>query len=150
PDQAKPLFPPLAQVKGAIHCGRGARVDGRLLARALLAAAEQRGLEIRHAEVTDLVVEHGAVAGIRSAGEGIACGHAVIAAGAWSKALGRPIGLEIPVEPQRGQIVHLGLSRVDTSAWPLVLAVRGHYLVPPADGPIPVAAARGPGPGFLA
>ena len=32
PDEARALFPPLAEVKGAIHCGRGARVDGRRLA----------------------------------------------------------------------------------------------------------------------
>src|SRR5918995_3472500 len=115
PDDAKALFPLLAQVKGAIHCGRGARVDGRLLAAALLQAAGRRGLEMRHATVEELIAERGAVAGIRSAGERIACGHAVIAAGAWSKELGRSLDLDIPVEPQRGQIIHLGLPGVDTS-----------------------------------
>lgn len=146
--EAKALFPPLAQVKGAIHCGRGARVDGRLLAGALLRAAGQRGLEIRHAPVEDLIVERGAIAGIRSAGERIACRHAVIAAGAWSKQLGRRLDIEIPVEPQRGQIIHLGLPGVDTSAWPIVLAFRGHYMVPWDDGRVAVGATRETGSGF--
>jgi D-amino-acid dehydrogenase len=148
PDAAKALFPPLADVKGAIHCGRGARVDGRLLAAALLRAAEQRGLEVYHAAVEELIVERGAVAGIRSGGERIACGRIVVAAGAWSKELGRRLGIDIPVEPQRGQIVHLGLPGVDTSAWPIVLAFRGHYMVPWDDSRVAVGATRETGSGF--
>jgi D-amino-acid dehydrogenase len=148
PDAAKVLFPPLAEVKGAIHCGRGARVDGRLLAAALLRAAGQRGLEVHHAAVEEPIVERGAVAGIRSAGERIACGRIVVAAGAWSKELGRRLDIDIPVEPQRGQIVHLGLPGVDTSGWPIVLAFRGHYLVPWDDSRVVVGATRETGSGF--
>jgi D-amino-acid dehydrogenase len=148
PDEAKALFPPLADVKGAIHCGRGARVDGRLLAAALLGAAGRRGLDVRYAPVEDLIVEHGAIAGVRSAGERIACEHAAVAAGAWSKELVRPLGIEIPVAPQRGQIVHLGLPGVDTSAWPIVLAFRGHYMVPWDDSRVAVGATRETGSGF--
>jgi D-amino-acid dehydrogenase len=146
--EAKALFPPLAEAKGAIHCGRGARVDGRSLAAALLRAAAQRGLEVRHAAVDEVIVERDAVAGIRVAGERIACGHAVVAAGAWSKELGRSLGIDIPVEPQRGQIIHLGLPGVDTSAWPIVLAFRGHYMVPWPDGRVVVGATRETGSGF--
>ncbi len=148
PDEAKTLFPPLAQVNGAIHCGRGARVDGRLLAGALLRAAEQRGLEVSHAPVEGFTIEHGAVAGVRSAAERIACGHVVIAAGAWSKELGERLGIAIPVAPQRGQIIHLGLPGIDTSAWPIVLAFRGHYIVPWDDSRVAVGATRETGSGF--
>ena len=146
--EAKALFPPLARVKGAIHCGRGARVDGRLLAAALLRAAEQLGLEVRHATVEELIAENRVVSGIRIPGERIACGHVVIAAGAWSKELGRRLGIDIPIEPQRGQIVHLGLPGVDTSAWPIVLAFRGHYMVPWDDSRVAVGATREGGSGF--
>jgi D-amino-acid dehydrogenase len=148
PDEAKALFPPLADVMGAIHCGRGARVDGRWLAAALLRAAAQDGLDVRHAAVDELIVEGSAVAGIRVAGERIACGHAVVAAGAWSKDLGRSLGIDIPVEPQRGQIIHLGLPGIDTGAWPIVLAFRGHYMVPWPDGRVVVGATRETGSGF--
>jgi D-amino-acid dehydrogenase len=147
-DEARVLFPPLADVKGAIHCGRGARVDGQLLAAALLRAAQQRGLEVDHAAIEELLIEQGAVVGIRVAGERIACGHAVMAAGAWSKELGRRLGIDIPVEPQRGQIVHLGLPGIDTSAWPIVLAFRGHYMVPWEDSRVAIGATRETGSGF--
>jgi D-amino-acid dehydrogenase len=148
PHEAQALFPPLADVKGAIHCGRGARVDGRLFAAALLRAGGQRGLEVHHAAVEELLVERGAVAGIRVAGERIGCGHVIIAAGAWSKELGRSLDIDIPVEPQRGQIVHLGLPGVDTSAWPIVLAFRGHYVVSWDDSRVAVGATRETGAGF--
>jgi D-amino-acid dehydrogenase len=74
----------------------------------------------------------------------------VVAAGAWSKDLGRPLGIAIPVEPQRGQIIHLGLPGVDTSSWPIVLAFRGHYMVPWEDGRVAVGATRETGSGFRA
>jgi D-amino-acid dehydrogenase len=54
----------------------------------------------------------------------------VIAAGAWSRILCERIGVRGPIEPQRGQIIHLDLPDTDTSAWPLVRAFRGHYMVP--------------------
>ena len=148
PDEARARFPPLADVKGAIHCDRGARVDGRWLAAALLRSAAQHGLEVRHATVDEVIVERGAVAGIRVSGERITCGHAVVAAGAWSKELGRGLGIDLPVEPQRGQIVHLGLPGVDTGAWPIVLAFRGHYMVPWPDSRVVVGATRETGSGF--
>jgi D-amino-acid dehydrogenase len=146
--EAKALFPPLAEVEGAIHCGRGARVDGRLLAAALLAAAGRHGLEVREAAVQDLIVDHGSVRGVRIAGEEIGCDHVVLATGAWSAELGRQLGVEIPIAPQRGQIVHLGLPGVDTSSWPIVLAFRGHYMVPWDHGRVAVGATRETGSGF--
>ena len=147
-DQARARFPPLAKVRGAIHCPDSARVDGRLLAGALVQAAKGRGLEIREAAVDALLVERGAVAGVLAAGERIAGRHVVIAAGAWSKELGRRLGIAIPVEPQRGQIVHLALPGVDTRRWPIVLAFRGHYMVPWDDGRVVVGATRETGSGF--
>ena len=66
PEQARALFPPLARVRGAIHCTRDARVDGRLLAAALREAALAHGLEIREAEVSDLSIAQGSFAASRS------------------------------------------------------------------------------------
>ena len=111
-------------------------------------AARARGLEIRAASVDQLIVEQGAAAGVLVAGERIAGGHVVVAAGAWCKELGRQLEIEIPVAPQRGQIVHLALPGVDTSAWPIVLAFRGHYIVPWEDGRVVVGATRETGSGF--
>jgi D-amino-acid dehydrogenase len=130
PERARALFPPLAQVHGAIHCTGDARVDGRLLATALRDVALAHGLAIREAEVSDLSIAQGAVRSALIDGEAVPTGHVVIAAGAWSKLLGERIGVRIPVAPQRGQIAHLALPETDTAGWPIVRAFRDHYMLP--------------------
>ena len=61
--EARELFPPLAPVHGAIYSHGAARVDGRLLNRALRTAAEARGLVVRQGGVDRLVRESDAVTG---------------------------------------------------------------------------------------
>ena len=53
----------------------------------------------------------------------------VLAAGAWSASLVQALGVTLPVFPQRGQIAHLDLPETETSRWPVVLPLRGHYLL---------------------
>ena len=148
PDAAQALFPPLAKVRRAIHCPGSARVDGRLLAGALVRAGSGRGLETREAAVDRLIVARGAVTGVLAAGERIAAGHVVVAAGAWSKELCHGLGIAIPVEPKRGQIAHLELPGADPRDWPIVLTFRGHYMVPWEDSRVVAGATRETGSGF--
>ncbi|MEU8147825.1 FAD-dependent oxidoreductase [Nonomuraea sp. NPDC048901] len=53
----------------------------------------------------------------------------IVAAGAWSGEVCRGLGVEIPVSPRRGQIVHATLDGVDTTSWPIVLPRSGPYLL---------------------
>ncbi|MFG1965605.1 NAD(P)/FAD-dependent oxidoreductase [Nonomuraea sp. NPDC049028] len=53
----------------------------------------------------------------------------IVAAGAWSGEVCRGLGVEIPVSPRRGQIVHAALEGVDTTSWPIVLPRSGPYLL---------------------
>ncbi|GAA2274369.1 hypothetical protein GCM10010149_15810 [Nonomuraea roseoviolacea subsp. roseoviolacea] len=95
------------------------------------AAPEERGaaLEERGAALE----ERGAVGKDRAAegatGEKVAADMVVVAAGAWSGAVCRPLGVEIPVFPRRGQIVHAVLDGADTAGWPIVLPHVGPYLL---------------------
>ncbi|HWQ13142.1 MAG TPA: FAD-dependent oxidoreductase, partial [Roseiflexaceae bacterium] len=121
---------------------RAARVDGRLLARALEDAARARGLAIRREVVGGIVVRGDLATGVEVAGETIAAGAVVLAAGAWSAALVAPLGVRLPVMPQRGQIIHLALPGADTAGWPVVLPFHGHYMVPWPEGRVVVGATR--------
>jgi D-amino-acid dehydrogenase len=56
--------------------------------------------------------------------------------------------VDIPVAPQRGQIIHLGLHGEDTSRWPMVSAFHEHYMVPWPDSRVVVGATRETGSGF--
>lgn len=146
--EARDLFPALAPVRGAIYSRDAARVDGRLLNRALRAAAETRGLVIRQGSVDRLGLEGGAVKGLVVGGEAVGAGVVAIAGGAWSEAFGRQLGVAIPVAPQRGQIIHLGLSGTDTTRWPMVNAFHHHYLVAWPDHRVVAGATRETGSGF--
>ncbi|MEU7864194.1 FAD-dependent oxidoreductase [Nonomuraea sp. NPDC049141] len=53
----------------------------------------------------------------------------IVAAGAWSGEVCRALGVELPVFPRRGQIVHAALDGVDTASWPIVLPRSGPYLL---------------------
>jgi len=146
--EAQELFPPLARVHGAIYSRGAARVDGRLLNRALRTAAEARGLVARAGAVDRLVREGDAVRGVVIGGETILAGTVAIAGGAWSEAFGAQLGVTIPVAPQRGQIIHLGLHGTDTSRWPVVSAFHHHYLVAWADSRVVAGATRETGSSF--
>ena len=129
-------FPPLGPVHRAVHSPVARRVDGRLLNDALRSAAQARGarwheasavgveLDRRHRLVTGVVTTDGTVPG----------GAVVVAGGAWSPELGAAFGTGLPVEPLKGQIVHLALPEVDSSGWAIVQPLLSFYLVPWPDG----------------
>lgn len=133
--QARSLFPPLGDVRRALHNPVAARVDGRLMTAALLAGAEQHGLRRRKAKVTGLQLNGGRAVGIELDDGVLACGAVAIAGGAWSKRFGEQLGVTIPVTPVKGQIVHMQLPElagggaVDSGRWPIVEPVLNHYLV---------------------
>jgi D-amino-acid dehydrogenase len=145
---AQRLFPPLRADAAAVYIGGAARVDGRKLAAALARAAVRQGVVVREGEA-HLVRDGGRVAGIRLGGELIE-GDAVIAAtGAWTGSFLHASGLAVPVEPQRGQIMHISLDAADTSRWPVVLpGASGHYLVAFDSGRIVAGATRETGSGL--
>lgn len=145
--EARHLFPPLHEELSAVHITGAARVDGRLLSNALKRAARKRGVKERTGEA-QLEVNGAGVTGVRVNGERVRADAVVVAAGAWSAQLLRPFQVKLPVEPQRGQIVHLRLPGTDTSRWPVVLPESSHYLLAFDDSRIVVGATREDGSGF--
>lgn len=148
PAEAHRLFPPLTHVTWAIYSPDAARVDGGLLTDVLRQAAEARGLTIRPASVERLTVTEQRVTGVVIGGETVSAPRVVISGGAWSPAFEQQLGLRLPLEPQRGQIVHLRLPGVATDGWPVVNAFRGHYLVAWPGGRIVAGVTREFGVGY--
>ncbi|MBQ1120021.1 FAD-binding oxidoreductase [Streptomyces sp. B15] len=151
--EARRLFPALGHKDGgfggtALQLSGAARLDGRRLRAALVAAAERHGLRTV-AGTAGIEARDGRVRGVRVAGELIGADAVVAAAGAWSRALLDPVGVRVEVVPQRGQIVHLRLPGTDTAHWPVVLpAGTGHYLLTFDDSRVVVGATREDGGGF--
>jgi D-amino-acid dehydrogenase len=148
PTDAHRMFPPLAAVHGAIFYRHGARVDGRLLSRAVRTAAERHGLHVRQGSVDRLILTSRRVDGVVIGGNPVSARVVAITGGAWSNAFGEQLGIRIPVAPQRGQIIHLRNAQVSTADWPIVSAFHGHYMVPWPDSRVVVGATRETGSGF--
>jgi D-amino-acid dehydrogenase len=126
PDDARVMVPVLGDIVRALHHPDAARVDGRKLCAALRAAAVERGVEVRTDSIEQLcAVDAEAI---------------VIAGGAWSARFGAQLGVQLPVVPLRGQIIHLGVAGEDTGSWPIVQPVFGYYMVPWDDARVTVGA----------
>ena len=135
-DEARRHFPLLGTVRRALFNPAGRRVDGRTLRAALLEAAERRGLRIERASVTTVDADQttGVVGGVRTENGAIGADRVALAGGAWTPELADAFGVSLPVQPLKGQIVHLRLAATDSSTWSIVQPVLGFYLVPWPDG----------------
>jgi D-amino-acid dehydrogenase len=147
PHEAQVLFPPLRADLAAVHVAGGARVDGRRLASGLLRAAERCGAIQRTGEAA-LAIDGERVTGIDLNGDHIAADQVVLSAGAWAPALLRPLGIELAIAPQRGQIIHLRMAGQETREWPVVLPPGAHYLLAFDDQRVVAGATREPAVGF--
>ncbi|MDE0429806.1 MAG: FAD-binding oxidoreductase [Caldilineaceae bacterium] len=152
PNEARNAYYPLLADASAVLLQPAARrVDGRLMTAAL-----ERGLRARRVETSDvdasaLLLEDGRVRGVRSScGDEYTSEAVLIAGGAWSTDFGAQLDVEIPVAPQRGQIIHLQLPGQDTGAWSIVMGFSDHYQVPWPGGRVAVGATRETGSGYAA
>jgi len=89
-------------------------------------AAKRQGVRIlTHASVAQIrMVKRRIRSVVLEKGEEFVCGRVVCAAGPWSRQIGQMVGLDIPVEPQRGQIIVT--EQVADSEYPYILD--GDYL----------------------
>ncbi|MCE7009885.1 FAD-binding oxidoreductase [Kibdelosporangium philippinense] len=140
-------FPVLRQDLAGLYVSGVGRVDGRVMRDSLLRAAERHGARRMHGEAR-LVRALSRVTGVEIDGEVVGAHVVVVTAGAWTAKLCQAIGVEVAVEPQRGQIAHLRLSGVDTSDWPVIRSMSDHYLLAFPGGKVVVGATREAGSGF--
>ncbi len=148
-NEARELFPTLAETKAAMLCPPAAQVDGRELSQALYQAAEQQGLSVKSCGVEKLIIEDHAVKGVVANGDTFKADKVAIAGGAWSRQFEEQCGVQIPVEPERGQIIHLNVPNVKTANRPIISTFRhGYYIMAWPDNRIVVGATREKGLGF--
>ncbi len=149
-EEAHEVSPILGEVGSALFDPVGARVDGWDLCCDVRRAAQNRGLRMVFATVTDLLLHAGRVQGVEAGGERLGADAVVLAAGAWTKDFEAILGFETGVAPMRGQICHLQYRADVTSppGRPSIVGLRGHYLVQWPDGRVVAGATRESGSGF--
>jgi len=126
------LEPRLAPARGALYSPQEHQVSAGRLTQALAQAAARRGVVFEQGvAVTGLLTNGARVTGVRTPSGKVSAGRVVLAAGSWTGAFARQVGVTLPVRPVRGQM----LAFAD-SALTLRHIVWGEaaYLVPKANG----------------
>lgn len=111
--------------------------------KALATAAERLGVKFVRGEVTAIDKERGQVRGLRLGGETLIFDTVVIAAGAWSKALTRSLGLVVPLHPESG--FHIELWEPSQTPRAPLMFEAGKFVITPMDGRIRLAGMVGYG-----
>jgi D-amino-acid dehydrogenase len=121
-------FPPLDPALAGVWVSGAARLDGRQMRDALLAGAESYGAARLHGQA-ELTLAGDRVTGVLVGTETVAADAVVVAAGAWTAQVCAPAGWDLPIGPQRGQIIHAEIPGADTSGWPVILPPSDPYLL---------------------
>ena len=122
------------EIRGGLFVPGDHWVDNQCLTAAVIAACRKLGvtlcpgrpvtkLNVRAARVESVEASYGATA---EPGSRFSAGEVVLAAGCWSRDLLAPLGIVLPMEPCRGQMLEFD-APMDL---PLVLRSGIHYLVP--------------------
>ena len=146
--EPRELFPYLDPELAGVYLTGAARVSGESFRNGLLNAARKAGA--RQLSGTAALRQSGnAVIGVEVAEEFIAADAVIVAAGAWSAELLRALNLQLAVEPQRGQIVHLKVAEANTEALPVIVPVLSdYYMLGFRNSRILMGATRESGSGF--
>jgi len=126
------LEPALADsVLGAAYSLQGHHVNPGFLTQALARAAAGRGAVLKQGTAVAGFLRRGArVTAVRTShGDTIAADHVVLAAGPWTRRLGRRLGVDVPTRPMRGQMLAYRSTAVRHIIWG-----EDGYLVPKVGG----------------
>ena len=99
--------------------------------------AQTQGAELITADVTDIVRENGRVIGVRAGGDTIPCDTALVATGVWSGPLVAKLGLDVPLETERGY--HLELWEPTAMPRAPVMIASGKFVATPMEGRLRLA-----------
>jgi len=104
--EARAIEPTLPErIVGAVYGPHEAQLDATRLVRAYRIGAERRGAVSERALVQGLLIEGTTVKGVWATRRKSEAAQVVLAAGAWSAQFEQQLGVEIPITPERGQII---------------------------------------------
>ncbi|MEM8553043.1 MAG: FAD-dependent oxidoreductase [Pseudomonadota bacterium] len=105
--------------------------------KALAAHAKSQGAQILQAEVSDVARDNGEVTGVRAGGETVPCDNVVLCTGVWSKGLSKALGVDVPLESERGYHIELYEPSIVPRAPTMVAS--GKFVVTPMEGRLRLA-----------
>jgi glycine oxidase len=150
PEEIRRLEPRISDdIRGGVLVEDIIMLDSYNLTLATAQAAEARGAEYVLSEATGIIFEKNRAVGVRVGDDQIACDAVVLALGPWSGTSSLWLGFDVPIVPQKGEIV-----RVEGFDPPLGMHIHGYTLgsscsvVQKGDGATWLAATVEDGTGF--
>lgn len=124
--------PALNEGKHALWFPDMAQIRNPRLVKSLRSSLATRGVQIiADCRMSGLREEAGKVAGVETSAAYMPAGQVVIASGAWSGELIKMSGIQLPIEPVRGQMI---LFRSDPGVVRRIVLARERYIIPRSDG----------------
>ncbi|MDQ0268499.1 NAD(P)/FAD-dependent oxidoreductase [Cytobacillus purgationiresistens] len=133
------LFPPLSADYSSVQVSGAARVNGKLLRKALIQGAEKYGATVIHGEAS-IAMNERIIIGAKVNGELYKAEKVIVTAGVWAKELFKPLGIDFHVTAQKAQIIHLHLPDTETDDWPVVQPPNNQYILTFDKGKVVVGA----------
>ena len=134
PAEIKALIPIYTEEKRALFAEGGARVDGKELVDLLIQTAEKNGIDFiqeRAKLLTDGQIVSNSVSEYFDA--------VILANAAWLPETLEPLGYEVDIRAQKGQLVELQTDW-ETSSWPVVMPTGEKDIIPFLNGKILIGA----------
>ena len=103
----------------------------------LAAHAVANGARIIIGTAEDFLTDNGRIYGVRVDGENVDCTSVVLAAGAWSAPLARSLGINVPMESERGY--HIELNQPNIMPRSPVMVASGKFVATPMEGRLRLA-----------
>lgn len=126
--------PALGQGRSALWLPHVGQIRNPRFVKALRGSLDRRGIAIiENCRMTGLPQAGDTVAGIETSRGFMSAGHVIVASGAWSGELVKMSGLELPIEPVRGQML---LFRGDPGMIQRIVLWKGRYVIPRRDGQV--------------
>lgn len=126
--EAEPMLGPAIRCLATLK-GHGHILNPGAYMADLAAVLQDEGGHYMQAEVRDITLTDGRIVGVETDRGSMPCDTAVLAAGIWSKPLMRKLGLNVPLEAERGYHLHfVGPSQIPRN--PMMIA-RSKFAVNP-------------------
>ena len=126
-----PAFDSVGLIGGTLG-RRDGRVDALAMLRGYRLKACELGAEYLTAEVTAITRDGGKASGVTTSVGDISGRHVLVAAGAWTPELVRPLGIDLPVLPVM-RTVYIVASTISTHGLPALFLPSGAYAIPEGE-----------------
>jgi D-amino-acid dehydrogenase len=124
--------------RGVHMLDAGSTTDPERLTQSIAQELVARGGRMLQARVTGFEVSDGRVPTVKTDAGDVSAGQVVIAAGAWSRRLIRPLGHDVPLDTERGYGLYLPQARLPVTV-PLVV-VDHHFSMTASDAGVRITA----------